>query len=424
MSEGNLRWKYNVGKAMYGGVLVDSNGVIYAGTVWAGGEGNIVAVNPDGSFKWSYGTRGSVGSGLALSNDESVVYAGDSGGYIYAIYTATGNLKWEYTDVEITAVMSGIAVDSNDNIYFGTDNGPTLKSLDYGGNLRWSTADNGKENYSQVKVKNTSILYCVTFDGLSQVQLSNGAIDWTYPAGGEGTGISIASDGTIYYGGGWQYEYAINPDGTLKWRYALGNGAFRANAIGSNGHIWCTDDNGVNSKVVCLNFDGSLDWDYGIPNWIGEPSDTTGLALDSNDIVYIGCRDYKLYVINPDGSLRWTYTAGNQIRSAIKFSPSEDTVYFGCVDGYLYAVEKPIPPPTCGIVAVGDKVMLCPIGNQHGNTVALKSGNAAVTDKALIAPLNNQAAQKLDFRKCTAKLGDKVVCTPIGRTKKNILGLR
>ena len=424
MTEGDLRWKYNVGKSMRAGLIVDSNGVIYVGTLWVGGTAKIVAVNPDGTLKWEYNLRSTVISGLALSNDESVVYVGDNWPYLYAIYTATGDLKWEYTDANITAIGSGIAVDANNNIFFGTDNGPTLKSLAYDGTLRWDTADNYKENYCQVTVKNSSVVYCVTGSGLSQVQLSNGVIDWTYPAGGEGTGISIASDGTIHYGGGYEYEYAINPDGTLKWRYSLVNGAFRANAIGSNNHIWCTDDNGVNSKVVCLNPDGSLDWEYGIPNWIGEPWDTTGLALDSNDVVFIGCRDNNLYAINADGTLRWSYTAGNEIRSGIKFSPSEDTVYFGCIDGYLYAIEKVPTAPTCGIIAIGDKVMLCPIGNRHGNMVALKSGNAAVSHKSLIAPVNNQAALKLDFRNCKSKQGDKIICVPISGTKKNILGLR
>ena len=80
--------------------------------------------------------------------------------------------------------------------------------------------------------------------------------------------------------------------------------------------------------------------------------------------------------------------------------------------------------PTCGIAALGDKVMLCPIGARFGQVVALKSGNANVSHKALIAPLNNQAARKLAFRNCPAKQNDKVVCTPLGRTKKKILALR
>lgn len=420
MAEGDLRWKYNVGKAMRGGVIVDSNGVIYAGTLYAGSEAKIIAINPDGSLKWEYNLRGSAYSGLALSNDESALYVGDLHPYLYAIYTATGNLKWEYTDVAINNIYSGIAVDSSDNIYFGTRFGPTLKSLDYSGNLRWNTADNNKENYSQITIKNTSILYCVTGDGLSQVQLSDGTIDWTYPAGGQGTGVSIASDGTIYYGGGWDYEYAINSDGTLKWRYGPNYDSSSANAIGSNNKIWFIGGYPPNLKLVCLNTDGSLSWNYSIPDWTGEGTDTTGLGVDGNDISYVGCRNNNLYAINSDGSLRWTYTADNQIRSAIKFSPSEDTVYFGCNDGYLYAIEK----EACGKIAVGDKVFLLPIGNFAGNMVALKSGSASTTDKALIAPLDEQAVRKLAFRNCKSSVNDKVVCTPIGNSKKDILAVR
>lgn len=78
----------------------------------------------------------------------------------------------------------------------------------------------------------------------------------------------------------------------------------------------------------------------------------------------------------------------------------------------------------CGIVALGDKVMLCPIGTRFGDVVALKSGNANVSHKALIAPLHNQAALKLAFRNCPSSLNDKVVCTPIGKTKKNLLAVR
>ena len=80
--------------------------------------------------------------------------------------------------------------------------------------------------------------------------------------------------------------------------------------------------------------------------------------------------------------------------------------------------------PTSGIVALGDKVMLCPISNQYGDYIALKPDKAVLSDKALIAPLNNQAALKLDFRNCKTKQGDKVICASINRAKKNILGLR
>ena len=96
------------------------------------------------------------------------------------------------------------------------------------------------------------------------------------------------------------------------------------------------------------------------------------------------------------------------------------------VGGYVYVVtwDNALTIFESGIISVGDKVLLCPIGTRQGNTVALKPTKAAITDKSLIVPLNNQAALKLDFRICKSKQGDKVICVPISGAKRNILGLR
>ena len=423
MPEGDLRWKYNVGKDIRSGIITDSNGVIYFGTMWSP---NVIALNPDGSLKWSYAPSapdGDIWGGLALSNDESIVYACD-GNYLRAIYTDTGNEAWSYTDVYLAAQYGSIIVDSNDNIYFA-NYGAGLVSVDSGGNFRWRVGDESHSGLAIGKT-NTVIYYLDVDNGLREIQLSDGSINWTHKGinwGCYGTGVSIDTDGTIYYGD-CSYFYAINPDGSRKWSFSVGNYAGINNAIGSNGNIWFGDVNGASSKAIVVTPSGSEVWHYDLPNWIGSGFAANGLALDSNDIVFVGCSDYKLYAINSDGGLRWTYTAGDKIKSGIAFSPSEDTVYFGSDDGYLYAIEEIPAPPTCGIVAVGDKVLLCPIGNRHGNIVALKSGNAALTDKALIAPLNNQAALKLDFRNCKSKQGDKIICVPMGGAKRNILGLR
>jgi len=435
MAEGDLKWKYNVEGVIDSVIVTDSNGVIYCGTGYGvpAAKTKIVAVNPDGTLKWAFPSPFAYGfyiiTGLYLSNDESVIYVVDGRSDIYALYTSDGTLKWgygtSYGDAEDPG-LSGIIVDANDNIYAGGDSWTaSLFSLDSGGNLRWKIE--GDDSYSGLIIgKNNTVVYYQDEQGLHEVQLSDGTVNWDYQGaswGCDGTGISIANDETIYFGD-CDYFYAINPNGTEKWNFPIGNYAGTNNAIGSNNNIWFVDLYAGNTKVYVVNPSGVEVWHYDLPNWVGSGFAATGLVLDSNDIVYVGCWDHKLYAINPDGTLRWTYTAGDAIPSGIAFSPAEDTVYFGCDDGYLYAIEKLPAPPSCGIVAVGDKVMLCPIGNRHGNTVALKSGNAAVTDKALIAPLNNQAAQKLDFRNCKTQQGDKIICVPVSRAKKNILGLR
>jgi hypothetical protein len=61
--------------------------------------------------------------------------------------------------------------------------------------------------------------------GLSPYDTSqvDGTIKWTYETGaGIESSPTIASDGTIYIGSHDNKLYALNPDGTLKWKFSAG----------------------------------------------------------------------------------------------------------------------------------------------------------------------------------------------------------
>ncbi|MGB4714544.1 MAG: PQQ-binding-like beta-propeller repeat protein, partial [Defluviitoga tunisiensis] len=104
----------------------------------------------------------------------------------------------------------------------------------------------------------------------------------------------IGSDGTIYVGSYdsylYSYLYAINPDGSLKWKYETGSGIESSPAIGSDGTI------------------------------------------------YVGSLDNYLYAINPDGSLKWKYETDDWIDSSPAIG-SDGTIYVGSGDSYLYAIQ-------------------------------------------------------------------------------------
>ena len=416
MAEGDLRWKYNFGTKQYSGIITDSNGVVYFGTGNFPANNYIYAINPDGTLKWRYAAGARVWSGLALSNDESIVYCGCNREYLCGIYTATGLLKFNYTH-SANALMSGIAVDSSDKIYFGNAN--ELVSLNYDGTLNWAGYG---PLFSDLTIKNNK-LYCVFESGnLFKINLDGSEVWHTSTAAVTyGSGVPIAADGTIYFGGLNNYAYAINPDGTTKWSYDAGGNIDAAIAIGSNNNIWFGISGEVYKIMVLRPSDGSLVWDYTLSSKMGSGySGTTGLVLNSNNIIYTGCWDDKLYAINSDGTLRWSYTTGGNIESGIAFSPSEDTVYFASHDGYLYAIEA----ITCGKISVGDKVFLLPIGNFFGNVVALKSDVFATSDRAFLASLDEKKDLKLAFKSCTAAVNDKVICLPIEGLKENIVALR
>jgi outer membrane protein assembly factor BamB len=79
---------------------------------------------------------------------------------------------------------------------------------------------------------------------------------------------AIDQTGVIYVCSEDGYLYAINPNGTRKWRYLTGSAAISSPAIGSDGTI------------------------------------------------YVGSSDNKLYAINPaDGSKKWEFSIGGGVAS-------------------------------------------------------------------------------------------------------------
>jgi hypothetical protein len=108
---------------------------------------------------------------------------------------------------------------------------------------------------------------------------------------------AIGVDGTIYVGSANNYIYALNPDGTLKWRYQT---------------------------------------EY----WVGCTP-----AIGADGTIYIGSADGYIYALNPDGTLKWRYQTGHlrEFHSAIG---ADGTVYIGSTDNYLYAIHGGTPLAT------------------------------------------------------------------------------
>ena len=99
-----------------------------------------------------------------------------------------------------------------------------------------------------------------------------------------------------YYGSySFDYLYAINPNGTLRWKFQIGK------------DIW----KHVNS----------------LP------------AIGSDGTIYIGSGDNNLYAIYPNGTLKWKFEINDNIMSPV--IGSDGTIYVGSNDNFLYAIGKP-----------------------------------------------------------------------------------
>jgi len=49
---------------------------------------------------------------------------------------------------------------------------------------------------------------------------------------------AVSKEGTIYIGSNNNYLYALNPDGTLRWKFETGDGIFASPRISRDGTVY------------------------------------------------------------------------------------------------------------------------------------------------------------------------------------------
>jgi outer membrane protein assembly factor BamB len=157
---------------------------------------------------------------------------------------------------------------------------------------------------------------------------------WRFPiASGEATSSysspAIGPDGTIYVGSYDSSLYAVNPNGTLRWRY-LTQGSVRSSpAIAADGTAYVGSND---HRLYAVNQDGTLRWSYTAVSYVRS---SPAIAVDGT--VYVGSNDY-LYAFNPDGTLRWSSQTGGSISSSPAIA-ADGTIYFGSGDHCFYALN-------------------------------------------------------------------------------------
>lgn len=117
-ADGTFKWNEAVSTSSgYGtSISIDSDGTLYLTT-----DTEVVAVNDNatsGAIKWATEISQANSSGVVIGSD-GILYTGSSAG-VYALNPADGSVKWQH---EVVIEESVPAVDKNDNIYVGTQDG-------------------------------------------------------------------------------------------------------------------------------------------------------------------------------------------------------------------------------------------------------------------------------------------------------------
>ncbi len=316
-----VKWSFDTGAVAYSSPAIGADGTVYAGS----NNGNVYAINPDGTKKWAFKTGDFIHAGLTIAPD-GTVYAGSHDGNMYAI-NPDGTKKWSFATGSLVRSNATIGLDGT--IYFGSQDNKVY-ALNPNGTLKWSFTTGGFVD-STPAIGTDGTIYVGSFDQKLYAFNPSGTVKWSFVSGG---GIysspAIASDGTIYFGTQTSQVYAITSAGTLKWKFNAGGGVYSSPAIGADGTVYFgSNDSHLYALAPAT---GTKKWDFFAGSWI-----YSSPAIGADGTVYVGSDDKKLYAINPDGTQKWAFTAGAVIGSSPAIG-SDGTIYFSSSDHKIYAI--------------------------------------------------------------------------------------
>jgi outer membrane protein assembly factor BamB len=266
-SEGKKKWEYILPDyPLMSPPTAGPDGTLYAG---AGrldyNEGNFIALNPDGTVKWSV-SIGPVSSRPVFGAD-GTVYVAVRDGTLHALHPSDGSEKWATKPgITTTAYM---AIGPDGTLYIGNDS-DTFYAVKPNGAIKWTYETGGVVN-TVPAIGSDGTIYVGAADRKLYAISPNGKKEWDYDLGGTPYSPIVGADGTIYVGAADQTVYALHPNNSLKWKTAFQK-AITPVALGPNETVHFLTADGM---IQALNLsDGSLQWRYGIstPDQIIAPS--------------------------------------------------------------------------------------------------------------------------------------------------------
>jgi outer membrane protein assembly factor BamB len=204
--DGSVAWSYHLESLIVeSSPVVGPDGIVYlAASNPETGDGSVVALGPDGGERWRY----EVGSRLPFSpalGADGTLYVGAKNGNLYAL-NPDGSLRWQ---ASLGAVSSSVAVGGEGTLYVGTSSEYEALNPTDGGRV-WTFSAEPQEKRevhfsSPATIDTAGVLYVGTREGeLFAVNL-DGSLRWRMflPEGGMIlVGPALGSEGTLYVGAG------------------------------------------------------------------------------------------------------------------------------------------------------------------------------------------------------------------------------
>lgn len=349
-SNGTPKWRLSLGG--------DALKVGPSGAVYLASDQNLYAISPQGAREWRFPFTGRF-AWIDFGRDGSVYLAAD--GALYAL-KSDGTLKWK-VNVQCPPMLG-----PDGTLYLAAGN--VLSAVSPGGKRKWSLSL-GKGpiraiRSPQPKSANAWTIYAVGNDALHAVA-PDGTEKWSFPFTGSPDSVAFGPDGMVYLVANTAKAdglvYALNSDGSLKWKFAAPKSACGEEAefnqmneprvapdgtlliLACPGVVNENHPGGIDMRMLyALKPDGSLKWQFSEIALMGLEVKGPG----ANGDVYIeedwGFYGGELAAIGPDGKKKWHIGSGHF------------DLAFGA-DGTIYAADN-----------VSGEMGVCPSGTLYAYT--------------------------------------------------------
>lgn len=335
---GRLKWQYKSPGYAVSHPAVGSDGTIYVGT-----SRGLQAVSPDGKSLWMATLNQ---AGIPVVSGDGTIYLDIQNGLMFGV-SKDGQLVWRPQN-GFTGFGAPPAVGPGPTLYFLNTNADVFAFVPNSSEeMLWSLAPSsqaimvppaglgfygteGKDvlikHSAPVLTRKGSVVFPLR-NALRSISV-HGSLEWESQLTSGTLGqAALADDGSIYVGDDQGVLLAVDPSGSEKWRFEAG--VIGTPVIDTDGVIYFTDG----KAVYAVNPDGSLKWRSSpIPN----VDLLTSPALASDGTLYIG-GEFALIAFRPDGALKWNLRVFTPTSSPT-IAP-DGTIYFACGYSALCAVE-------------------------------------------------------------------------------------
>jgi outer membrane protein assembly factor BamB len=315
-------WKVEVGFGCESSPAVAPNGVIYV----ASHDGQLHAINPDGTRRWIWRGALEMVSSPAIGTD-GTVYVGSRDRNLYAVDADGRNFKtgaW---------VDASAALGEDGTIYFGSWD-KKFYALNPDGTKKWEFPTGGPI-VSSAAIDAGGVIYFGSHDKKFYALNPDGSKRWEFVAGGPIiSSPAIAADGTVYFTSVDGRLRALNPDGTKRWELLTGGVDRTSPVIGADGTLYLAG----HTNVLAVDAAGKIKWQWPLGNqYPGLTTEATWAVLANGNIVTVP-GDGLAVAMKPEPEAAWYYWLDGWSHSSPAVA-ADGTVYLLGLSSHLHAVQ-------------------------------------------------------------------------------------